>query len=141
MSYKNRLAYLTIFSSWEIYWSICVILVIKEHMSKSYRKTPVNCPAHAKLSNIGKLSWKKALRRKMNNCCDSDGTPVLPAKISLCCPLFPGGSKKRQNAFGYGTYANWVYKVRHVKGRLVAVNDCDWEPVYTARQLRMYYHK
>lgn len=110
-------------------------------MSKSYRKTPVNCPAHARLSDIGKLCWKKALRRKMNECCDSDGTPVLPAKISLCWPLFPGGSRKRQNVFGYGTYATRVYKVRHVKGRLVSADEDDWDPNYANKRLRMYYNK
>ena len=77
----------------------------------------------------------------MNECCDSDGTPVLPAKISLCWPLFPGGSKRRQNVFGYGTYANWVYKVRHIKGLLAPADDCDWDPDYIAKQLRIYRNK
>lgn len=111
-------------------------------MSRSYRKTPVNCPAHAKLSIIGKLCWKKTLRRKMNNCCDSDGTPVLPAKISLLWPIGRGGSRRRQGVFGYSSYDSRCYGIRILGGKIVSISqDDDPYPGYTEKQLRMYYNK
>lgn len=97
---------------------------------------------HCSPPRIGRLCWKKALRREMNSCCESDGTPVLPAKISLCWLLFPGGSKRRQGAFGYGTYHRRVYDIRRIGNKIISTYQGDeLYPGYTARYLRMYHNK
>lgn len=134
---------MTSFVSCEIYWRVCKYAMHNERcMNRSYRKTPRNYPPHCKCSEIGRLSWKKSLRRRKNQCCDSDGTPILPAKISLCWPLFPGGGKRRQGAFGYGSYDERVYGIRRMGGKIVSTAATeDPYPGYAAKKMRMYRNK
>lgn len=114
---------------------------MKSDMSRSYRKNPVNCPAHAKLSDIGRLCWKKALRRKIKNCRDADGTPVLPHKIGICWPI--KNRRGRFGAFGYGSYDKWAFGVTRIGGRLVSTGEMDDDlyPGYSAKKIRTYYNK
>lgn len=113
----------------------------QEKMSRSYRKTPQSYPAHCKRSDIGKLSWKKTHRREVNNCCDSDGTPILPAKVSMGWPLSHGGGL--YGLFGHNSYHKWVYNLDVAGGKLVSTLTPEEElyPGYAAKQLRMYRNK
>lgn len=52
----------------------------------------------------------------MNQCCDFDGTPILPHKISIGWPLSHGHGKWRW--FGCNTYEERVYCIRVIGGRI-----------------------
>lgn len=115
-------------------------------MSRSYRKTLQQYPAHCRFSRIGRLSWKKAFRRKVNACADSDGTPILPAKINRAWPI--SRHNPRNGGFGYNPYSRRYYSLRTERGMPVSTERSEEEmwPGYTvgeymAKQLRSYRNK